>query len=79
MVTFYKFSTSLSYIDRMYEDRYSQTSGMFKGISLCVIVFVVMLKVLFKVYETKSKKLTNGIKENFKYISEFEKASKRTH
>jgi len=77
-VTFYKFSTSLSYIDRMYEKRYSQTSGMFKGISLCVAVFLVMVKVLYKVYETKSKKLTNGIRENFKYINEFEKAQKRT-
>jgi len=78
MVTFYKFSTSLSYIDRMFEKRYSQTSGMFKGISLCVTIFLVMLKILHKMYESKTKKLTNGIRENFKYINEIEQAQKKT-
>ena len=77
MVTFYKFSTSLSYIDRMFEKRYSQASGMFKGILLCVTIFLAMLKVLYKMYESKTKKLTNGIRENFKYINEIEQAQKK--
>ncbi len=76
MVTFYKFSTSLSYIDKMFERRYKNYDGMLKGITLSVFVFVVTLWILIKIYREKTTKLTNGLTQNFQVYNEIEKKKK---
>jgi len=76
MVTFYKFSTSLSYIDKMFYRKYQRYDGMFKGISLSVLVFCVTIWVLVKIYREKTQKLTHGLKENFKVYNDLDDKKK---
>lgn len=70
MVTFYKFSTSLSYIDKMFERRYNRYMGMFKDILIALAVFVSTVWALIKIFQDKTKKLQSQIREVTKAYNE---------
>lgn len=66
MVTFYKFSTSISYIDKMFERRYRTYMGMFQDISVVVIVFFSVSWLLVKMFNDRVGRVQGQIRENIR-------------
>lgn len=77
MVTFYKFSTSLHYIDTMFEKRYTRYNGMFQDIVVVVTVFIVVCWVLIKMFLDKTNKIQTQIRGNFKVYNELDNGKGR--